>query len=573
MPRKFLLCMAALACLMQCAFCIQNPPAFAQESSLADTDPLAHGRQLEIEQRWQEAIAHYEKHTRKSHDRADLAHRLQIVRIHYDVWRRYTDQTFIATVDNSSMQQAIALYAEILSKLELYYVDAVKLEDLLRNGTAYLEVALTEKDFLEQNVSRVPADRVENFRVNVHRMVLGQSISNVRDAQQIVMNVATQARDQIGVAPTAVVYEYIAGAVGMLDPYSAYLTAGEYQEMMSQIKGNLIGIGVELWAEQNDLEVVDVFADGPAYESGLRAGDRIVSIDNKVVANLGAKRAADLLRGTEHSRVTVNVERADGSRRSFDVTRRNVDVRSVNDVRIVDNAYGIGYVRIANFQMTTPSEVDSAINNLSKQGMRSLIIDVRGNPGGLLEAAVELADRFIENGSIVSTRGRNGAENHNYAAQMPNTTSMPLMVMIDEDSASASEIFAGAIRDNNRGVIVGRTSYGKGTVQGVFHNDSGSGGIRLTVSKFYAPTGYAISHRGIEPHIVFPSHKESETSTMAKPSIDKASNEYFVSKVGPNGSASNPSRFADRRKERLQRQQLEGEDLQQAIAEARRAFR
>ncbi len=171
----------------------------------------------------------------------------------------------------------------------------------------------------------------------------------------------------------------------------------------------------------------------------------------------------------------------------------------------------------------------------------------------MLEAAVELADRFIENGNIVSTRGRNGAENHNYVAKYANTSSLPLMVMIDEDSASASEIFAGAIRDNNRGLIVGRTSYGKGTVQGVFHNEAGAGGVRLTVSKFYAPTGYAISARGIEPHVFFEPHSEEQQILVAKPlpiSEDPA------------------ERSAMRRDRRVQRQQAEDVDLQKAIVEA-----
>jgi carboxyl-terminal processing protease len=205
--------------------------------------------------------------------------------------------------------------------------------------------------------------------------------------------------------------------------------------------------------------------------------------------------------------------------------------------------------------MTTPGEVDAAIVDLKNQGMRSLIIDVRRNPGGLLEAAVDLADRFIEKGGIVTTRGRNGAENHSYTAHYANTLSLPLMVMIDEDSASASEIFAGAIRDNDRGLIVGRTSYGKGTVQGVFHNDMGNGGIRLTVSKFFAPSGYAISSRGIEPHVNFENASDDREVLVAKPAV--AADDISM-------------RSANRRVERIERQRVEDRDLQRAIVEARR---
>ncbi len=558
MPRTLFGCMVALAWILQSATSIQINTARAQDATpqiAVEDDPIAVGRQLEIQQRWQEAIVHYEKFNRKHPEQVDIARRLQIVRIRYDVWRRYTDQTFISTVDNSSPKQALDLYEEILTKLDLYYVDQLKFTDLLRNGTAFLETALTDKDFLQQNVSRVSAEQVEQFRLNVHRLVLGKPANSIREAQAIVSNVAIQARDQIGAAPSAVIYEYIAGAVGMLDPYSSYLTAGEYDEMMSQIKGNLIGIGVELWAEQNDLEVEEVFPNGPAHQAGLQHGDRIVAIDNRLVSEMGAKRAADLLRGQEHSKVAVSIERINGTSMTLWITRRQVEVPSVSEIRMVDREAGIGYIRISNFQYTTPKEVDTALIDLTNQGMRSLIVDVRRNPGGLLEAAVELADRFIERGNIVSTRGRNGAENHNYAAHYANTTKIPLMVMIDEDSASASEIFAGAIRDNERGLIVGRTSYGKGTVQGVFHNDSGAGGIRLTVSKFYAPTGYAISSRGIIPHIEFESGKSPKETLVAKPI------------VLPEDPA---ERSAMRRTQRIERQQAEDIDLQRAVVEAQR---
>ena len=155
--------------------------------------------------------------------------------------------------------------------------------------------------------------------------------------------------------------------------------------------------------------------------------------------------------------------------------------------------------------------------------MRSLIIDLRRNPGGLLDSAVEIADRFLDKGGIVSTRGRNGVENRNYVAREPGTWNIPLTVMIDGDSASASEIFAGAIRDNRRGTLVGQTSYGKGTVQGLFHTDTAAGGLRLTVSKFFSPLGRPISMQGVQPDVVIPEVVPSDGTAVqvnvAKPPV------------------------------------------------------
>ena len=192
--------------------------------------------------------------------------------------------------------------------------------------------------------------------------------------------------------------------------------------------------------------------------------------------------------------------------------RERVDVPSVEDVKIVDREHGVGYMRISSFQKTTSRDVDTALWSLHRKGMRSLIVDVRGNPGGLLTASVQVADKFVNSGTIVSTRGRNPSEDFDYAAHQIGTWRVPLTVLIDGDSASASEIFAGAIHDHRRGQIVGQQSYGKGSVQGIFPLRKARAGIRLTTAKFYSPSGRAISKQGVTPTIV--------VQTVAKPITD-----------------------------------------------------
>jgi carboxyl-terminal processing protease len=329
--------------------------------------------------------------------------------------------------------------------------------------------------------------------------------------------------------PSAVIYEYIAGSIGLLDPYSALLTPGEYREVMSQIEGNLIGLGVELWAEGSELRIVDVFRGGPAQIAGLSANQYILNVDGSSVDQIGAKKAADLLRGPEGSSVRLVLRNTDDSKAEVTVQRKKVDVPSVSVAEMAEP--GVGYVRITNFQKTTASEVTKAMMELSRNGMRSIIIDLRKNPGGLLDSAVELADYFITRGSIVSTKGRNGQENHNFTANAPGTWDIPLVVLIDGDSASASEIFAGAIHDHDRGTVVGQTSYGKGSVQGVFHNEHGNGGLRLTVSKFFSPKGTPISSRGVQPHVVVDEDEAIDKIEIAalKPSPNDA--KRFISKT------------------------------------------
>ncbi len=567
MLRKLFGCSVALGLSLYIATFPGSRPVFAEDiSSERFTELLDNGKQLERDRRWQEAIQQYEKLNRKFPNQIEVERRLQISRIHFDVTRRYSDKTFIATIDRGLPTTSLDVMGEVLTKLQVYYVEAIDFPRLLRNGTAFLEVALTEEDFLRRNVGpSVAPESVENFRTNIHKSVLGRPVNSIADVRAIVSNVAAAARDQIGLPPTAVIYEYISGFIGLLDPYSAYLTAGEYQEIMSQIEGNLIGLGVELWAEGNELRIVEVFPGGPAADAGLTKGDRLLEIGGLRVVDVGAKRAADLLRGPENSTVKLVFEREARGQFESEVRRRRVEVPSVSSAAIVDSTAGIGYLRISNFQKTTSREVDDALRLLYGQGIKSLIIDLRRNPGGLLDSAVEIADRFLFSGPIVSTRGRNGQENHNYTAKMPGTWELPLMVMIDEDSASASEIFAGAIRDQKRGLIVGHTSYGKGSVQGVFHNELAEGGMRLTVSKFFSPDGYAISARGIIPHYSFDEPvPHSGERFVAKVPVGTGNSRQPNAADYRAAAASNVDESANRPK--LDREDI---DLQRAIEVAR----
>ena len=491
--------------------------------------PLAEGKRLEQENRWQEAILHYEKAIKKDPSIKECAERLQICRVHYDVTRRYSDRSFMQAVDSSTPSQALQVLTEVLGKLEVYYVEQVDFYKLALHGTAFLEVALTEQDFLGKHLKNADATSIEQFRKTIHKAVFGRKIQNAEELKSTVAYVANLASQQIGLMPSAVIYEYVAGSVGLLDPYSALLTPGEYREVMSQIEGNLIGLGVELWAEGTELRIVDVFRGGPAFEAGLAANQYIMNVDGSAVEQIGAKKAADLLRGPEGSSVRLVLRNTDDSVVNVSVSRKKVDVPSVSVVEMTEP--GVGYIRITNFQKTTASEVTRAMMDLSQQGMRSVIIDLRRNPGGLLDSAVDLADYFITRGSIVTTKGRNGQENHNFTATAPGTWDIPLVVLIDGDSASASEIFAGAIHDHDRGTVVGQTSYGKGSVQGVFHNDHGNGGLRLTVSKFFSPKGTPISARGVQPHVVVEENDSNERLEIAalKPAL--ADSKRFISKT------------------------------------------
>ena len=511
-----------LVSLALAPFASAQDKRFDSSDQLATAEVLQEGMQLEQDRRWSEAIHLYEKASKRFPQDSDLRRRLLISRIHFDVTRRYRDVTYRDSVARLNSTQSGELYLEILAKLEANYVDPLNLNEVLRNGTAFLEVALTEPVFLAQHLPDASPEQVEQFRLAIHRDVLGREVSNRFEARQLVMQVAKKAEQQIGLAITATVYEYVCGAVGLLDPYSGFLTEGELTEMTSQIEGNFVGLGVELRPQGQKLNVVSVIRGGPAALAGIQSDDEILSVDGITTAAAGADHVADLLRGPEGSKVVLSLNRGNETI-AMNVIRKRVEVPSIEAVHIIDPKHGVGYLRITNFQKTTDEELDKALWELQKLGMRSLIMDVRGNPGGLLETSVRVADKFIPEGLIVSTRGRNGIENKNFTAHRAGTWQMPLYLLIDGDSASASEILAGAIRDHRRGLLIGTTTYGKGSVQGLYNTEVVRSGLRLTVSKFYSPKGTPIAQLGVGPDIKV----DLDRHVMARPIIDASGREII----------------------------------------------
>jgi carboxyl-terminal processing protease len=480
----------------------QEPLAAVNSASVpAHEKILSEGLALEAQKLWADCINHYEDAVRQFPDDATIRQRLTICRLHFDVQRRYQDSSFLASVRELPTSQSLDLYAEVLASLETNYVDTVNWSNILRHGTASLEVALTEPLFVNRVLPNASPEAIERFRQNIHLQVANRNASTRYDLRATVAFVAAIARDELGLPPTATILEFTTGAISSLDIYSRFLTGSQLDETFSSIEGNFVGLGVELKSGSDKLKILSVIPGGPAEQAGLKAGESIVRVEDAKTSEVSPDYVADLLRGPDQSFVSITVLDKAGNARDLRVQRRRVEVPCVDNVHIVDAASGIGYLRLTNFQRTTTRDVEKALWDLQRQGMKSLIIDVRGNPGGLLTAAVEVADRFISSGRIVTTRGRNSRENFDYTAHRTNTWTIPLAVLIDSDSASASEIFAGAIRDNRRGTLVGEKTYGKGSVQGIFRMQSAKFGLCLTTAKFYSPSGQAISDRGVSPDL------------------------------------------------------------------------
>ena len=463
---------------------------------------LVEGTQLEEQRRWGEALSHYEDALREHPGDPRLEQRRTRSRLHYSLARRYNDSSFRRSLTSLSEREALAVYSEVLLKIESHFVEPPSWQRIIDRGTSGIEVALREPVFREANLGAVSPEEIERFIGRLHAQLAPYRADSRRAAQEIVALSARLASGQLGLSPTAVVLEHVCSAAQALDDYSGYLTSEQLNEVYAQIDGNFIGLGLELKADDGALLIVKVIRRSPAELGGMRDGDRIVAVDGRTTRELTTDAAADLLQGPEGSTVELTVVTPGQPPRDLRITRRHVEVPSIDDAKIVDPELGIAYFKLTCFQKTTTRDLDAALWKLHRAGMRSLIIDLRNNPGGLLASSVEVVDKFVDRGTIVSTRGRNPHEDFTYTAHSGGTWHVPLVVLIDGDSASASEIFAGAIRDHRRGTIVGSRSYGKGSVQGIFSLSVGRAGLRLTTARFYSPNGHPFSKVGVEPHVV-----------------------------------------------------------------------
>jgi len=559
MPRRVCIgvwmLVASLLFLTPSAWAQQTPAASnaavsASARAAAIGDLLSRGRALENERRWGEALTHYEEAFRQYPAEQDLEQRLQISRMHYDLSRRYNDRTFRETIGASSARQALELYGEVLLKIQTHYVDTPDWRRLAEYGAASLEIALTDPLFIETNLSNLAPSRIDHFRRNLRPQLNLQQVNGRHAAQDAAAAAARLGRSQLGLREAATVQEFTCGATNSLDAYSAFLTPGQLSEVYSQIDGNFVGLGVELKADRGALLIVKVIAGSPADRAGIRANDRIVAVDGRSTAELSTDQAANLLQGKEGSTVVVDVTSPGQRTRELQIRREHVEVPSIDDAHLADAANGIGYLKLTCFQKTTSADLDAALYKLHRQGMKALVIDLRGNPGGLLNTAVDVVDKFVDRGTIVSTRGRTSQENYTYSARESGTWRIPLVVLIDGDSASASEIFAGAIRDHRRGTIVGSRSYGKGSVQGIFPLNMANAGLRLTTAKFYSPFGRAYAGVGVEPNLAVP-HKTArlnldgglETlSPAADDALETALGELRGKLAGSQPASPSPSR-------------------------------
>ena len=295
----------------------------------------------------------------------------------------------------------------------------------------------------------------------------------------------------------------INGVLQSLDPYSAYMSPELFKEMQTDTRGEFGGLGIEIGMEAGVVKVIAPIDDTPTSKAGIKAGDYIVKIGGEQVQGKSLMEAVKLMRGPVGTSIELTVRRKNEKKPlKFKITRKIIEIKSV-DAKMLGQNKNLAYIRLKSFNENSDKQFLKIIRKFEKTSkIEGYILDLRNNPGGLLTQAINITDFFLEDGEIVSTKGRRTSETRKFFAKKGDETKgKPLIVLINNGSASASEIFAGALKDHKRAIILGESSYGKGSVQSIIPLRNG-GGMRLTISKYYLPSGSSISEIGVTPDIV-----------------------------------------------------------------------
>jgi carboxyl-terminal processing protease len=474
----------------------------------ASADPLREeAREYERRGEWDKACDVYARLLAADRRQPEVRDRLQysVRRLHQV--RRHQDPLFRDKVLSLPTAKAILLYGDVLGKLQNFYAepDKVPVQRLFQHGLEELLNALGDAVFQQNYLATADPLAVAAVRDQLRYEWLGRQIGDAAEAKAAVRDLARDVQRTIGLPPTVVILEFACGACNALDEYTFFITPGQPTDDPAALSGELAAYGILLnWRDRN-LVVDRVLPGSWAAASGIQPGDRVTHLGKQPLERLTPEAVADLLRGeaaaiTEITVLPADARRGDSSSLGARLLTLPGYAPTVPDGQIERD--GIGYLRIANFQRNTPQELESAVLRLRIEGMRALVLDLRGNPGGVFAAAVQVAERFLPQGVIVSTQGQAKGTSKIYTVQHPFVSlEMPLVVLIDADTASAAEVVAGALKENARATLVGTPTYGKGSIQCLLTLQAGSG-LRLTLARFFSPRGNPFTGLGVTPHYV-----------------------------------------------------------------------
>lgn len=443
---------------------------------------------------------------------------------------RHSDPIYRQTLQRLAPPQALDTYEQIVTILQVGYPDRSRtsLSQLFQQGLQEVRLALEDPFFREQYLGGLKPAAVQAFRERLASWPVKRLNSRAEAREQVLAVLRSASREGLGLRPlvqSVLTMEFAAGACNTLDEHSSFVSPGNLSLMQAALRGKVVGIGVEVGLGEDRLEITRVLPKSPAEEMGLQIGDRLLRINGGLVEDLPVDAVAEKLRGEAGTLVEIEVlVHRDGfeERRLLKLTRRAVATPSVeyNLLSPLDDGspagLAVGYIKIHHFQDSTPQEMKEAILALSSamEPIKGLVLDLRGNPGGVFRSAVAVAEMFVADGIVVIGQSAFKEYNRPFKAETGGPIQLPLVVLIDADTASAAEVLAGAMqagRPNTK--LVGQTTFGKGSIQCVIPVEKAPldrlAGIRLTVARLLSPSNQPYTHRGVVPDVPRPEKGEA----------------------------------------------------------------
>ncbi len=500
------------------------PTALPAQTNRADE---ARKLALASEQRgdWLEACRWYDEAYRRDRTRLDCRESYQRCLRQYHLQRRHRDPGYREALSRLPISQALDGYVEVLDRLSTCYVDRSRtdLNALFQEGLREIRFALDDSGFRKEYLTGVPAEAIKAFKKQLDSRP-ERNLKSYKEAREEVLSVVRAAQQNgLGERPTllsvVLILEFACGACNALDEYSLFLTPSQHSDAQAVRRGKAVGIGIDLVVVEGRLEISRVYPKSPAEEVGLNPRDRILKIDRQPVEHLPLEWLAERLRGEIASLVELEVQSPGQMPRPVKLVRRPVIAPSVEASILTESADSdtlLGYLRIYSFQDTTLHEVTEALARFQSYGIKGMILDLRGNPGGLFKSSVQVAELFLGAGVIVYSYSQPPLPNYRDPrdqtqfkawpdwprSDIANPFTLPLAVLIDSETASSAEVLAGALRDSGRAQLFGQTTFGKGSIQGVIPLRKTPGGIRLTVAQLFSPTTrQPMNGRGVVPHV------------------------------------------------------------------------
>ncbi len=493
------------------------PPLPASSFAL-QANELQQARAFEEARQWGDAFRLYDRVLSRDRGQNEAREGCRRCLRHLHLLRRHQFDVSYAHLATLNLSQALDLYEEVLTALRVYYAEGDKVDwsSLFQNGLDELHLALDEGAFAKKHLAGVRADQLADLKAALQSWRY-RKVGSRAEAREQVQEVADRAAHLLGLKKafrTIVALEFACGACNGLDEWTVYLTPAQYNEARGASRGKGVGVGADVAVVDQKLVLTRVAANGPAALAGLYENDRVTQINGRPTDGLGADAAAERLRGEPGTWVEVEIVAPGAAPRVVKLQRQAVQAPSVEEAKLLQPE--VGYVRVSGFHENTVQELKEAVLQLQSMGMKGLVLDLRGNPGGLFKPAVQVAELFLGNEVIVYTHSQGHPDYKNRAlrAESVNPWVFPLVVLVDGETASAAEVVAGALKENRRATLVGQTTFGKGSIQTVIPVPASEDrkkldkippgqriGLCITVAKFSSPARQPYSGRGVIPDI------------------------------------------------------------------------